>query len=114
MIKRRSEMTTRVVENVRGGNGSVRFLDFLRPDETYGKMRVCSESTLEKGCSIGRHPHDPDAEIYIILSGKGVVDDNGTITTVSAGDVVYTGNGEFHALANEEDEPLKFIAVVIN
>ena len=114
MIKRRADMTTRVVENVRGGNGHVTFLDLLKPDETLGKMRVCSLSTLEKGCSIGRHPHETDAEIYIILSGHAIVDDDGTITTVSAGDVVYTGGGAFHSLANEEDEPVTFYAMVIN
>ena len=114
MIRRRDEMKTRSVAGVRGGNGSVAFLDLLVPEESFGKFRVCSEVTLEKGCSIGRHPHDPDAEIYIITGGKAIVDDNGTVTTVSAGDVVYTGNGEYHSIANEEEEPVKLFAIVIN
>ena len=113
MIKRRNEMQTRVVEHVRDGEGKVQFLDLLREEETLGKMRVTSEVTLEKGCSIGRHPHGPDAEIYIITQGRAVVDDNGEISTVSAGDVIYTGGGAFHAIANEEEEPVKLFALVI-
>ena len=54
MIKRRSEMQTRVVEGARGGNGCVQFLDLMREEETLGKLRVACEITLEKGCSIGR------------------------------------------------------------
>ncbi len=114
MIKRRSEMQTRVVEGARGGNGCVQFLDLMREEETLGKLRVVCEITLEKGCSIGRHPHGPDAEIYIMTQGTAVVDDNGEISTVSAGDVIYTGGGAFHALANEEDKPVKLFALVIN
>ena len=45
------------------GNGCVQFLDLMREEETLGKLRVACEITLEKGCSIGRHPHGPDAEI---------------------------------------------------
>lgn len=114
MIKRRDDMQTRIVEGVRGGNGSVRFLDLLTEEESLGKLRVAAETTLEKGCSIGRHPHGPDAEIYIITQGKAIVDDNGELSTVTAGDVIYTGGGAFHALSNEEDEPVKLFALVIN
>ena len=106
-------MQTRVVEHDRDGEGKVQFLDLLREEETLGKMRVTSEVTLEKGCSIGRHPHGPDAEIYIITQGKAVVDDDGEISTVSAGDVIYTGCGAFHAIANEQEEPVKLFALVI-
>ena len=114
MIKRRDEMQTRVVEGVRGGSGKVQFLDLLTEEESLGKLRVAAETTLEKGCSIGRHPHGPDAEIYIITQGKAIVDDNGVCSTVTAGDVIYTGGGAFHALSNEEDEPVKLFALVIN
>ena len=114
MIKRKGEMQIRTVEGVRGGNGSVQFLDLLTPEESLGKLRVAAETTLEKGCSIGRHPHGPDAELYIITQGKAVVDDNGEVSTDTAGDIIYTGGGDFHAIANEEDEPVKLFALVIN
>lgn len=114
MIKRKKDMQTRIVEGVRGGKGKVQFLDFLTEEESLGKLRVAAETTLEKGCSIGRHPHGPDAEIYIITQGQAIVDDNGEIATVAAGDVIYTGGGAFHAISNEEDEPVKLIALVIN
>lgn len=114
MIKRKEEMTSRIVESVRGGNGNTVFLDFLTEEESLGKLRIAALTTLEKGCSIGRHPHGPDAEIYIITKGKAIVDDDGVETTLEAGDVIYTGGGAFHAIRNEEDEALQFIAIVIN
>ena len=107
-------MQTRIVEGVRGGCGNVQFLDMLTEEESLGKLRVAAETTLEKGCSIGRHPHGPDAELYIITQGKAVVDDNGEVSIVTAGDIIYTGGGAFHAIANEEDEPVKLFALVIN
>ena len=52
-------------------------------------------------------------EAYYILSGTGEFNDNGTIVTVAAGDVTFTGAGEGHALKNTGTEPLEFIALII-
>ena len=114
MIKRKKDMQARIVEGARGGHGSVQFLDLLSEDESLGKLRIAAETTLEKGCSIGRHAHGPDAEIYIMTQGKAVVDDNGEVSTVTVGDIIYTGGGAFHSISNEEDEPVKLFALVIN
>ena len=83
------------------------------PEELYEKGRVFAHSTLEPGCGIGYHVHENEAEIYYIYSGTGELNDNGTITTVSAGDVSFTGAGEGHALKNIGEEPLEFIALII-
>ena len=39
--------------------------------------------------------------------------DNGTVTTVRAGDVCFTGDGEGHSLKNLRDEPLEYVALVL-
>ena len=97
MIRRPEEMKTEVRHEMRGGNGDVHFL-----------------LTLEKGCSIGRHSHGPDAELFIIKSGAATVDDDGEIVKCGPGDIIYTGNGAFHSLANGGEEPLVVYALVIN
>ena len=64
-------------------------------DELMGKCRLFNVITLEP--LLYRYStHDQEEEIYYILSGKGVVDDNGKIVDVEPGDAVKTGNGEFH------------------
>lgn len=114
MVRHRSQMKSRVQHELRGGKGEVTFLDMMQPDESYGKMRVCSEISMEKGCSIGRHPHEVEAELFIVKQGIATIDDNGTIKKCGVGDVIYTGNGEFHSLMNEDEETLVVYAIVIN
>ena len=114
MIKKKSEMVSRISENMRGGNGPIHFLDLMQPEESLGKLRIACEVTVEKGCSIGRHDHVEEAELYIITSGIATVDDDGVMKKAFPGDIVYTGGGAFHAIANDGDETLRFYALVIN
>lgn len=113
MIKRANEMITELKEQMRGGSGTVELTHIFRQDELTGKARLFARITLNKGCSIGLHNHDAEEEIYYIIQGKAVVNDNGNITEVSAGDAVLTGNGAFHTIENKEDEPMVMIAVIL-
>ena len=49
----------------------------------------------------------------IILSGTGRYNDNGTMTTVTAGDVTYTAPGEGHGIECISDEPIEMIALIL-
>ena len=44
---------------------------------------------------------------------KIVVNDNGTITQVEAGDVTFTPSGTGHGITNTGDEPLELIALIL-
>ncbi|HBK68089.1 MAG TPA: cupin domain-containing protein [Firmicutes bacterium] len=79
----------------------------------YGKGRAFTHCTLQPGCSIGFHLHENESETYYIYSGTGEFNDNGVISTVSAGDVTFTGAGEGHGLKNIGSEPLEFIALIL-
>ncbi|HHW21873.1 MAG TPA: cupin domain-containing protein [Clostridiaceae bacterium] len=113
MVRRKSEMTVNLVENMRGGDGQTKMMPIFTKDELMGKCRLFNVITLEPGCSIGTHTHDKEEEIYYILSGKGVVDDNGQIVEVEQGDAIKTGNGEYHSIKNNGDVPLVFMAVIL-
>ncbi len=113
MIRRKSDMVTKSVEKMRDGEGFTQMMSIFSNEEMMGKCRLFNVITLEPGCSIGTHIHDQEEEIYYILSGKGIVDDNGTMVNVGPGDAVKTGNGEFHSIKNDGNEPLVFMAVVI-
>lgn len=113
MIKRANEMITDLKHQMRGGTGTVEMTHIFKQDELTGKARLFARVTLNKGCSIGLHDHETEEEIYYIVQGKAVVNDNGNISEVSAGDALLTGNGGFHSIENKEEEPMVMIAVIL-
>lgn len=114
MIRKSNERVVEYRERPCQGEGGITVRNLLNgPEEMYDKGRAFAHNTLEPGCSIGYHVHHNEAEAYYIYSGTGEFNDNGKITTVTAGDVTYTGAGEGHGLKNIGDEPLEFIALIL-
>ena len=105
-------MKTESRENMRGGEGSVNFVHLV-DTETEKHTRMLAEITLAPGCSVGYHDHQNETEYYFILSGSGMVNDNGAEKPVKAGDSIITGNGASHGLKNTGNVPLVFTAVII-
>lgn len=115
MLRKNSEFTKEVVSNMAGGAGNVILHNAFHSEDLTSKVCACCTVTLEKGCEVGLHQHTDDDEIYFILSGKGLYNDgDGKWTEVLPGDATKTGDGGWHAMKNEEDEPLVFLAVVIS
>ena len=101
-------------ENVFEGIGGANIRHLLNgPDEMHNKGRVFAHTTLEPGCSIGYHIHNGDSETYYILSGTAEYNDNGTIVTLTSGDVAFTPDGQGHGIKNIGKEPLSFIALIL-
>jgi mannose-6-phosphate isomerase-like protein (cupin superfamily) len=113
MIKSKESMETEVRPGMRGGTGTVTVQHFFKPEEMTARTRLCARLTLPPGASIGTHQHEHEDEVYMILSGEGVLDDGHTKTTVRAGDAVLTGKGESHAIANTGKDVLEIIAVIM-
>jgi mannose-6-phosphate isomerase-like protein (cupin superfamily) len=113
MIKRSTDMTTEVRERMRDGKGPVKLLHVFRREELRGRARLFARLSLPRGSSIGWHEHDGEEEVFYILSGSGVVNDNGTSARVGPGDAVLTGGGAGHAIENQDDEPLELMAVIL-
>jgi len=115
MIRKATEFDSEVVHNFCEGNGDVVLKYAFHDSDMKSNCCACCTVTLEKGCSVGMHQHTADDEIYYIISGSGVVDEgDGVKVPVSAGDAILTGDNGYHSIANENDEPLVFLAVVIN
>ena len=113
MVIKSEDMKTNSRQNVRGGNGTVDFLHIVPEGFLPDKSRLFSVMILEKGCSVGRHDHTAETEVYYVVEGEGVLNDNGTERTFRKGDCNVCGGGAFHSVANEKDEPLKIVAVII-
>ena len=102
------------LEHLKGGAGHLERYALLSPEEMLGAGTVCARMVLQPGCEVGEHTHHGNYEVYYFLSGHGVYRSNGETTTVDAGTVTLTGDGERHALRNAGPEPLEFMAFVLN
>lgn len=114
MIHRAAECKSEVRENMRGGDKSVKITHFFdEKNELMAPTRLCAKLELEPGASIGFHNHDREEEIFVIISGRALIDDNGVEKELSAGDVILTGNGAGHAVRSLGPETLTMMAVIV-
>lgn len=113
MIKKAAEFTTEYRENMRGGNGTVELTNFATPAELNDKGRLFANITLRPGCSIGYHVHENDSELFYIMKGEALYNDNGTECVLSAGDVMICPAGSGHSIANNGQEVLEVCAVIV-
>ena len=112
MVINRKEMKIEIKERMREGDGSTQ-LTYLLDGSTQKNARMFAEITLNPGCSIGYHRHDSETEYYFILSGTGIVNDDGKDVQVAQGDSIITGNGASHSIKNNGAVPLVFHAVIV-
>ena len=113
MITRNSDMQKEIRENMRGGKGSVALEHWFKPEQFGAKIRLCTRMTIAPGSSIGAHTHDGEDEIYLVLSGSGLIQENGEWVPIRAGDAILTGKGGTHGVENNGTEPLIIAAVII-
>ena len=113
MVKNFEDFKTELRENMRGGDGTVVVTSFVSAEELNDKGRLFGKITLKPGCGIGFHVHETDSELFYIVKGTAVYDDNGVKTTVSAGNVTLTPAGTGHAIKNEGDEDVELVALIV-
>ncbi len=115
MIRKANEFKKEIVPGLCEGKGDCVLMSAFSSSEIKSNVSFCGTVTLEKGCSVGLHQHTENDEIYYIISGVGSVDEgDGKRKLVTAGDTILTGDGGFHDMINESDEPLIFLAIVID
>lgn len=113
MITRNGEREVERRGNMRGGTGTVQIEHWFRPEAFGAKARLCARLEIPPGGSIGTHRHEAEDEIYLVLSGQGLILENGRRIPVAAGDAVLTGKGGEHGVENPGDEPLILAAIIL-
>lgn len=113
MIKTQSAIRRELTEKARGGVGITIFDHLLEKTEMRTNCRMFTKITLEHGASIGYHKHEREEDIYYIIKGVATVCDNGETRTVYPGEVVYTGDGDSHSVANDREEPLELVSAIL-
>lgn len=102
-----------VRENMRGGNGAVTITHLWQKGEmNAGNCRMAAILTLPPGAGIGYHTHENEEEIFYVIKGSAMLDDNGVTRTIKPGDTSLTGNGAGHSLSNAGDDDLVVMAVI--
>ena len=113
MIKKPTELEVTVNTNMRGGDGSIYINHLADKEDMYGKNRLFARIIIKPGCSIGFHVHENETEIYHIISGTVLYDDNGAQLELSAGDTAVTPAGQGHAAANKGTDDAELIALIV-
>lgn len=114
MIKKAEKMMKIVKPQMRGGTGQATVTDLLDAGEYTGKARLIATITLEPGCSIGEHVHDNEEEVFYIISGTALYNDNGCDVTLNKGDSCICLAGQKHSIANaDEKDTLVFAAIIL-
>ena len=99
--------------NAYGGAGQLLARPMLSEDQWHGVIKLCNRLRMEPGSEIGFHTHTGDFELYYILKGTGVVNDNGEEKPVGTGTLIYTPDGDSHSLLNTGDDEMELLAIVL-
>ena len=114
MVINEKEMLTETVEEAHGGRGITQIMHLIPLDKLPANASMFSIATLQAQSRIGVHTHLNESEVYYILSGKGVINDNGLSIPIKAGDSYLCCKGSEHGIVNDNDEPLVFLVVIIS
>lgn len=98
-------------DNVAGGEGTAVFIDWV--DTLPPNLKMMSTVALPPGASVGVHTHEEEAEIYRIIAGTGMYNDNGKEVEVRPGDVTMCPSGEQHGIRNTGNGMLSFDAMIV-
>lgn len=86
---------------------------FLSEEQMHKRVKIFSRIVLKPGSMTQNHQHVGNFEVLYFLSGKAELDDNGVKKHAKPGDVMFTDDGEFHAVKNIGKTDLEYIALVV-
>jgi len=92
--------------------------EIIKDNETYRlidnrtlKRTIVSSTLLHPQQSTRGHSHAGQEEVYIFVRGNGFMFIDEHQFAVTAGDVITVQDGEYHRVANPNDEELYFVCV---
>ncbi|MCK6572056.1 cupin domain-containing protein [Myxococcota bacterium] len=95
-----------------GGEGLIEFCRIVESGGLAGGVNFIDSAVLPPGTSIGRHRHAAEEEeLYLILSGEGLMWRDGEEFEVRTGDLVRNRPGGAHGLRNTGAGPLSIFVI---
>ena len=89
MIKNFYQLEPKLQANCHGGQGTIKIHNIFEKFET--NMQFFHYTVLPPHTSIGVHKHRNNEEFYVVLTGQGEMEVDGTTNPVTAGDVIMNG-----------------------
>ena len=86
----------------------------IGPAEYGDKLGLYARVIVPPKAAVPYHQHLGDSEVYYILSGEGIYDDDGKKIPAKPGDTFFCADGHSHGITPLGDEPIVFIALIIN
>jgi predicted dehydrogenase/mannose-6-phosphate isomerase-like protein (cupin superfamily) len=96
-----------------GGVGTLQHRQLLSAADFAGPIRFVNHTVLPPGTSIGAHRHGADEELYLVLSGNGLMTADGRQFRVQAGDVVVNQPYGEHGLVNDGPQDLALVVIEV-
>ncbi len=101
------------IRGVHGGHGDLFWKCFVRLHMTHAPIAGFEYVRVPPGTAIGRHRHSRTEEIYFILSGRGSMDQDGTVREVGPGDLIMTRRDVTHAMDVLDDDPVDLLVIEV-
>ena len=92
-------------------NPGVQSLQLLNPKNSTSKRVTITRVSVQPGFEQPRHKHDASEQIWIALSGRGLLLLENSEKTFSSGDVVRFEDGDIHGLKNDSQAVFEYISV---
>ena len=112
MVKSKEEFPVQEYTPCCGGTGTTLVTDFLTSRQMYAHPKTVAHALMKEGDSIGWHVHVDEMEVYVILNGEGLFNDNGKEVKVKSLDVTITLAGEGHAIRPVKGSSLELLALI--
>lgn len=113
MIRKVDNFKSKIEKSCCGGSGKAVLSSVLSQNEIYKEVSMFSVVTLNCGDEVGYHIHKGDMEIYMVLKGCAVFNDNGTEVVLNEFDTAITYDGEGHSIRPIDGTTLQFLACKI-
>ncbi|MBQ1421370.1 MAG: cupin domain-containing protein [Firmicutes bacterium] len=106
----------KVVNEPRGGKGSMKLHKLMTEEELHGETTLIARVVLDPSSEIGYHRHVGEIETYYVMSGQGMFkDEDGVERPIGPGQIGVIHDGQCHGIRNlSDEEPLVILAVVVN
>ena len=101
------------IQGVHGGHGELLWKCFVRLHMTHAPIAGFEYVRVPVGTAIGRHRHSRTEEIYFILTGRGLMDQDGERSEVGPGDLIMTRRDVTHAMDVLGDQAVELLVIEV-
>ena len=112
MVIKNENLNSKTTKNAFGGIGEQDYKEILPLSLLEPMGRVLGIVTIPPSSTTAYHSHEGENEVYHILSGEGLYNDNGKEVLVKKGDTAFCQSGQGHGIKNIGDSDLVFLAFI--